>query len=204
MARSTIRMLATATVLAAFVGAGQVGASDESSDLRSEMARLQAELGNVTAERDALFEEATARVERHQRSSAAQQMIIDIIANPAAFGGEDEVLDLLDDLAVPDATMDDVALGIADWRDAWQGTLFGAQADIQTWAKWLAEDGSIGGSLWTWSGDALNGAPFTLPGVDVSRYDDNGRTISVVVYWPYEEAEVECVIYQGNEGCAVG
>ena len=195
-------MLATATVLAAFVGVSQAGASDDSSDLRAEVARLQTELEAVTAERDALSEESAARAERYQRSSAAQQMIIDIIENPSAFGSKDEVLDVLDDLAAPDATMDDVALGVADWRDAWAGTLFGAQADIQTWAKWMADDGSIGGSLWTWSGSAVDGAPFTLPGVDVSRYDENGRTTSVVVYWPFADTEVECVVHQGNEGCA--
>ena len=70
--------------------------------------------------------------------------MIDIIADPTALGSEEGVLDLLDDLAAPNATMDDVALGTVAWRDAWRGTLFGAQADIQTWATWMADDGSIG------------------------------------------------------------
>jgi hypothetical protein len=128
---------------------------------------------------------------------------MEIIADPTALGSEAGVLDLLDDLAAPSATMDDVALGTAAWRDAWWGTLFGAEADIHTWATWMAEDGSIGGSLWTWSGVASNGEPFSLPGIDISTYDEAGRTISAVVHWPYERAVVECVVSEGNEACAL-
>ncbi len=204
MARSVIRVLATATVLAAFMGASQAGAAEDSGDLQAEVARVQAELEAVTAERDALLEEDGARDERYQRSSETQEALIDIIADPAAFGSMDEVLDLLDELAVPGATMDDVALGAAGWRAAWQGTLFGAHATIPTWVKWMADDGSIGGSLWTWTGRARNGESLTLPGIDVSTYDENGLITSVVVYWPYENSEVACVFYKGNEACAAG
>jgi hypothetical protein len=202
MARSAITVLVTATTLAVLVGIGQASASDESSDPQSELTRLQAELLTVTAERDALLGEATARDERHQRSNETQQAIIDIIADPAAFGSMDEVLDLLDELAVPGATMDDVALGAAGWRNAWRGTLFGARATLPTWVKWMADDGSIGGSLWTWTGSARNGESFTLPGIDVSTYDENGLVTSVVVHWPYENSEVACVFSKGNEACA--
>ena len=204
MARSAITVLATATALAVLVGLGQASASEESSDPQSELTRLQAELATVTAERDALLEEDRARDERYQRSSETQEALIDIIADPAAFGSMDEVLDLLDELAVPGASMDDVALGAAGWRAAWQGTLFGARATIPTWVKWMADDGSIGGSLWTWTGRARNGESLTLPGIDVSTYDENGLITSVVVYWPYENSEVACVFYKGNEACATG
>lgn len=204
MARTAFTILATTTALAMLVGIGQASASDESTDPGTELTRLQAELASVTAERDALLEEATARAERYRRSSETQQAIIDIIADPAAFGSMEEVLDRLDELAVPGSTMDDVALGTAGWRDAWRGTLYGAQATLPTWVKWMADDGSIGGSLWTWAGSARNGESFDLPGIDVSTYDENGLITSVVVYWPYEDSEVACVFDKGNEACAIG
>ncbi len=65
----------------------------------------------------------------------------------------------------------------------------------------MAPDGSIGGSLWTWSGVAANGQRFALPGVDVSTHDENGRTTTAVVYWPCEDEQVECAIYLGTEVC---
>ncbi len=201
-ARGGIGLATVVAALSLLAGTSLAVASDEPEDPAQELSRLRTELAAVTTERDALLQAVAAREGRYERSSATQQTIIDIIADPAAFGTEDAVLDLLDGLAVPGTTMDDVALGEADWRDAWWGTLFGAQADIHTWTKWMAEDGSVGGSLWTWSGTAVNGAPFEIPGIDVSRYDDNGLTTSAVVHWPYGDAEVECVFYQGSEMCA--
>ena len=88
MAGNAIRALGIATALVVVVGAGQASAVDETRDLRADLARLQTELEAVTAERDALREDSAARAERHRRSSAAQQAIIDIIADPTALGGE--------------------------------------------------------------------------------------------------------------------
>ena len=101
--------------------------------------------------------------------------MIDIIADPTALGSEEGVLDLLDDLAAPNATIDDVALGTVAWRDAW----------------------------WTWSGAAFNGEPFSLPVIGISTYDGAGRTISAVIHWPCERADVECVVSKGDQACAV-
>ena len=204
--RSDTRVTAITAVVAAMLltlaGAGLASASDESVDPAEELLRLRAELAAVGAERDALLEATEERTTRYERSSAAQQRIIDIIDDPTAVGSQEEVLDLLSDLAAPGAVMDDVAFGAVAWRDAWRGTLYGAQAHIRTWATWMAQDGSIGGSLWTWCGTSIDGSPFALPGVEVSRYDEDGRMTSVLVYWPYEDAEVRRVFYSGNEACA--
>jgi len=63
--------------------------------------------------------------ERHARSRATQVQILDIIAEPSAFGTEEQVLELLDELAVSGAPYGDAAWGIStSWRGGWRNTLF--------------------------------------------------------------------------------
>ena len=76
-------------------------------------------------------------------------------------------------------------------RSAWDNTIFGTDSTIKTWVTWLADDGSSGGSLWTWSGTARNGEPFELIGVNLDDYDENGLLTYSLVDWPYPAETVE-------------
>lgn len=199
-----MRLLCLTTLCAALlvVSAGAaVGQDDaDTADLRSEVARLEARLDTVTAERDALLAEAEAAASRYDKAKVTQELLYDIIADPAALGTEQEVLDLLDGLAAPGTVYGDDAFGPTSWRTGWRNTLFGnIDATIHTWLSWLSEDGSVGGSMWTWSGSAFNGEPFDLQGIELSTYDEQGLLDSVTVYYPYEDAEVRLRINRGNE-----
>ena len=199
-----MRLPYVATLCAALlaVSAGAVMARDDPdiADLRSEVTRLGAQLDTVTAERDALLAEAEAAAARYDKANTTQQLIYDIIADPAALGTQEEVLDLLDGLAAPGTVYGDDVFGSTSWRSGWRNTLFGSiDATIHTWLSWLSEDGSVGGSMWTWSGSALNGEPFDLQGIELSTYDEQGLLDSVTVYYPYEDTEVRLRINRGNE-----
>ena len=140
--------------------------------------------------------------DRYDNASETQQTLIDIIANPSAFGSEDEVLDLLDELATPDVISGDLAFGGTStgiWRTGWRNTLFGnTDATIHTWTTWLSDDGSVGGSLWTWSGTARNGEPFDLQGLELSRFNDDGLLTEVIMLYPYDDSEVWQRFLEGN------
>ena len=184
------------------VSAGAVVGQDDadSANLRSEVARLEVQLDTVTAERDALLAEAEAAAARYDKANTTQKLIYDIIADPAALGTQEEVLDLLDGLAAPGTVYGDDVFGSTSWRSGWRNTLFGSiDATIHTWLSWLSEDGSVGGSMWTWSGSALNGEPFDLQGIELSTYDEQGLLDSVTVYYPYEDTDVRFRINRGNE-----
>ena len=139
---------------------------------------------------------------RYDQAKATQETLLAIIENPAAFGTEQEVLDLLDELAIPDVRSGDLAFGgvtTGVWRIGWRNTLFGrSDATMCTWKAWLSDDGSVGGSLWTWSGTARNGEPFELQGLELSRFNDDGLYTEVVMLYPYEDAEVHRRINDGN------
>jgi len=199
-----MRLPYVATLCAALlaVSAGAVMAQDDPdiADLRSEVTRLGAQLDTVTAERNALLAEAEAAAARYEKTKVTQELLYEIIADPAAHGTEQEVLDLLDGLAAPKTVYGDDVFGATSWRTGWRNTLFGnIDATIHTWLSWLSEDGSVGGSMWTWSGSALNGEPFDLQGIELSTYDEQGLLDSVTVYYPYEGAEVRLRINRGNE-----
>jgi hypothetical protein len=199
-----MRSLAATTLCLAMlvVSAIAVAGQDDSDpvDLGSEVARLEAQLAAVTGERDALLAEAEAAAGRYEKAKATQQLIYEIIADPAAHGTEKEVLDLLDGLAAPGTVYGDDAFGSTGWRTGWRNTLFAdVDATIHTWLSWLSDDGSVGGSMWTWSGSASNGEPFDLQGIELSTYDEGGLLDSVTVYYPYEDAEVKLRFSQGNE-----
>jgi hypothetical protein len=185
------KLLGVMVVVVALVGL--VAGCGDDSDSHDQLAE-------VTAERDALQAQVDAAAERHEKSEATQAAVVEIIADPAAFGSEDEVLDLLDQYAEsPDITYGDEALGSTTYRTGWRNTLFGeVQADIQTWHRWLSADGSDGGSLWSWNGTALNGQPFTLTGIVLEEFNDEGLYSSLMVYYPMESDEVVRAFNEGN------
>jgi hypothetical protein len=129
---------------------------------------------------------------------ANQQAVAEIIADPAAYGDQEQVLDLLMGYATPDAVMDDVALGSIGMRNAWKETLYWTDSDIETFATWVADDGSMGGSLWVWIGSAGNGEPFELIGINIDSYDQDGLITYERVVWPYHDDHVENAIENGN------
>lgn len=216
--RNSMIVLALALAMTAGACAQDVTASDEYEALADEYEGLEAalfaaedSLEAVTVERDALLDQVEGWTEntvdqcaalaagRYEKSKATQQLIADIIADPAAYGTETEVLDLLDELAVSGTKYGDAAFGSTGWRDGWRNTLFGdLDATIDTWTSWMADDGSNSGSLWTWSGTALNDETFELGGIELTTYDDDGLVTSVVVYYPLKDSEVHRIFREGG------
>ena len=144
----------------------------------------------------------TATPARHEKAAATQETLAAIIDDPDAFGTETEVLDLIDSMAVPDVVSGDLAFGGAMtgiWRTGWRNTLFGSDdMAVKTWRSWLSDDGSVGGSLWTWSGIADNGEEFAIPGVEISRFNEEGLYTEVVMFYPFENEEVRRRVREGN------
>lgn len=139
---------------------------------------------------------------RYENAQANQETLMAIIADPSAFGTQEEVLDLLDSMAVPDVVSGDLAFGgtmTGIWRTGWRNTLY-ARPDmsIKTWRYWLSDDGSVGGSLWTWYGIADNGESFTIPGVEISRFTDEGLWEELIMFYPFEDKEVHRRISEGD------
>jgi outer membrane murein-binding lipoprotein Lpp len=172
--------------------------SEEYQALESQLAAAQQQLADVIVERDALAAEALTAAARHDKVLANQEAVAEIIANPYSFGTEDEVLDLLMTYAAPGAVVDDVAFGPVDMRSSWKYTVFELAADIEKWAIWTAEDGSMGGVLWVWSGTARNGKPFELIGINTDLFDDDGLVTHSLVQWPYKNDYVTGAINNGN------
>ena len=156
------------------------------------------ELEDVKAERDALAAELAAVESRYELSRANQELIAEIVAEPEAFGDRSEVLDMLTALTAPGAVMDDTAFGPVPIRSAWDNTIFGTGSTIKTWVTWLADDGSNGGSLWTWSGTADNGEPFELIGVNLDDFDESGLVTYSLVDWPYPAETVRAAVATGG------
>jgi len=168
----------------------------------AEYEALERELESVTTERDALAAQDAAAAARYGAAKATQEALGAVMEDPTAFGTEDEVLDLLDAMATPDVVSGDLAfggIGTGFWRVGWRNTLFNnTDATIHTWRTWLSEDGSIGGSLWSWTGTAGNGEPFTLEGLELSRFNDEGLYTEVIMLYPYEDTEVRRQFSQGD------
>ena len=163
----------------------------------AEIEGLESDLAEVTAERDELQATVDARDERAAKTLANQEP--ELLADPAAFGTEEEVLDMLVEFAVPGAVMDDTAFGPVALRSAWRNTMFSSvDATISTWVEWTAEDGSSGGSLWVWEGTAQNGEHFELIGVNLDTFDEHGLMTNSIVDWPYPADYVRQVFAAGN------
>jgi hypothetical protein len=173
----------------------------ELAQTNQELAQAETQLAEVTAERDARATQATTTAERHGKASATQAKLIAIIDDPSSFGTEEEVLDLLDELAVPLVRYEDTAWPLlrdvreGDWRISWRNTIFNeTPSSVTTWRTWLSEDGSTGGSLFTWEGTGLTGEPFWLPGIELSEFNEEGLYTETIVYYPYANAEVHRII----------
>ena len=187
------RTVGLAMLLLLSVSSGGVGAADEADGVEQRLAA-------VTAERDGLLAEQEAAASRYERCAGAETALDAILADPDAYGSEDEVLDLLDTYAVPGSVYGDEAFGETTWRSGWRQTLFGGGIDatIRTWKEWFSDDGSAGGSLWTWSGNAVNGEPFELHGIVLFTCNEDGLRDWTYVYYPYEHDVVEAAFYSGN------
>ena len=162
--------------------------------LSSDLAQSAVDLAKATDEREFLVQQAEAAASRYDKSLAGQQAVTAIIANPTAHGTKQEALDLLDSYAAAGAVMDDVAFGSLPMRQAWDNTLYGFDAHIDTWISWLSDDGSNGGSLWTWVGTRSDGEPFELIGINLDDYDDDGRITYQLVAWPYNDHYVTATV----------
>lgn len=170
-------------------------ASDETvpidPTISAEYQALEAELQTVTAERNALSEDAALAANRYEKSLATQALLVEIIDDPDAFGTKDEVLAALDGIAAEGAVMDDTAFGAVQIPQAWANTLYGnLDAVIETSVTWMSDDGTNSGSLWTWIGTAGNGEPFELIGVDLTNYNDESQVTEILMDWPYDGAFV--------------
>jgi len=173
------------------------GTSDPTAS--TEYRALEQQLASVTAERDAALAVSQLAAGRYERAKATQEASAAIIADPTSYGTETEVLAMLKEMAVPGLMSYDEVFGSADWASGWHFTLFnGTASHINTWHSWLADDGSVGGSLWTWYGTARNGEPFELQGAEVSHYDDAGLISDVEMFYPYRDEEVRRRFNEGN------
>ena len=178
---------------------GDPTTSDEYATIEQELAQTEAQLAEVTAERDALTPKGASFADRYERSRTTQETAMAIMADPSSFGSEEEVLDLLDSLAVPNMTYGDDAFGATMWRTGWKNTLFGqVDATIALWKSWLSDDGSAGGSMFSWYGTAENGEPFVLNGIELSTFSDDGLYNTITVYYPYDDDEVRRLFSEGN------
>ena len=179
-----------------------VAAEQQLAETEQALAEAQQDLGADQAEMDILASEERSPSARYEAALATQETMLAIMEDPASFGDEDEVLDLLDSMATPGVVSGDLAWGGTStgiWRTGWRNTLFGGtDATIRTWKTWLSDDGSVGGSLWTWTGTAQNGKSFSIEGLELSRFNENGLYTEVVMLYPYENNEVHRRFREGN------
>lgn len=167
--------------------AGDPTTSDEYVSLEKEVADLERQLAEMTAERDQLLAETEADSSRFETVQTFTELRNDVATDPSAYGTEDEVLALLSDGAAPGAVMADEAYGSVPLKEAWRRTLFAGNVDAVTteWRSWICSDGRLGGSLWTWEGSNFVGDQFSLVGINLNEYDDEGRMEVSTVIWPY-------------------
>ena len=180
-------------------------ASEEYQTLEQELATAElrltdteAQLAAITAERDEFAAQAVGGSDRYAKSLATAERIAEIIDDPDAIGTREEVLDELMTMADPAAVMDDTAFGAVPLRTAWSNTLWGSDATIKTWVRWMCDDGSQAGSLWSWIGESHSGEPFELIGVNLDEFDDEGHVTYSLVDWPYDGAYVTRSVAAGN------
>jgi hypothetical protein len=197
--RPFISMLVVLLLVVAGCSSSDPTVSDEYAAIEQELAQIEAQLADMTAEGDALAAEAASSEDRYEGTRSTQETVLAIMADPSSFGSEEEVLDLLDGLAVPGIVYGDDAFGPTMWRTGWRNTLFGqVDATITTWKSWLSDDGSAGGSMFSWYGTAQNGEPFVLNGIELSTFNDDGLYNTITVYYPYNDDEVRRLFSEGN------
>jgi hypothetical protein len=168
--------------------------SEEYGDLEADLTTLESQLEDaeaaliqVTAQRDALIAENDANVTRFETVQAQAELRNTVATDPSSFGTEQEVLDMLSEGATPDAVMLDEAWGSVPLKEAWRRTLFAEQLDAATtnWRAWNCSDGRTAVSLWAWEGTNIIGEPFSLVGINLNEYKDEGRLELSTVIWRY-------------------
>jgi len=189
-----MRLLAGLVSLSLVVVAcsGQEVSMEGFRELKEELAQAESELVDVTAERDALLAQQELDSARVAKSQITADAIGQIVSDPASFGTEEQVVELLSHYITPDAITHDLAYGKVGTIQGWRNTLFAGDIDAVTfeWHNWMSDDGSQGGSLWTWQGANFVGEPFELIGVALTTYNDDGLETSETVIWPYPDEYV--------------
>lgn len=199
MRRIGRRHLVLIAVLGLALGACSAGAPTSDPTASAQYKALEQQLAAVTAERDEMAADRQAVAGRYEKAKATQATLMRIIEDPAAFGSKSEVLAVLKEVAVPGLQSVDEVFGAVDWVSGWNYTLFNnTDATIKTWRSWLSDDGSVGGSLWTWSGTARNGEPFDLQGAEMSRFNEDGLVTESVMFYAYPDEEVTRRFNEGN------
>ena len=166
--------------------------SEEYQALEQQVVELEAELANLRAERDQLAAADEADKARLEKVTSFMELRVAVATDPSAYGTEEEALDLLSEGATSGAVMDDEAYGAIGLREAWRRTLFAGNVDAVTteWRSWVCNDGRMGGSLWTWEGANFAGKPFSLVGINLNNYNDQGLLEVSTVIWPYPHEHV--------------
>ncbi|MDN4475185.1 hypothetical protein QQX09_04840 [Demequina sp. SYSU T00192] len=160
---------------------------------------LEAQLAEVTEQRDALQAELDAIDARYDKTVAVKAAVEDILADPESYGTPDEVADLLASYGTDDAVMDDDVFGAVGLRQAWYNTLSNqVDAEIETVQQWVDDDGSVSGSLWIWRGTNFAGEPFELVGINVDTHADDGTIENEWVAYPYPDEFVRVAIIGGG------
>ena len=86
-------------------------------------------------------------------------------------------------------------------KTGWYNTLYDRTMDarIDTYHRWVSDDGSQGGALWVWHGTNLAGNAFELVGLSLNDYDEDGMLAYQWVVYPYsDEYVLEAVTGNGT------
>lgn len=167
-------------------------ASEEYRELETELATVEQQLSDMTAERDSLAAGRVPAETRHEKAQAHIDLVMEILDDPDAFGSEEEVVAALVEHYTAEAVMDDIVFGAVPIANAWHNTLYGGavDAEIDIYHSWLSEDGSQGGYLWVWHGTNAAGNPFELPGISLCEFDEDGLESYEYVVYPYPDEYV--------------
>ena len=117
MKKSMIALALVVVLIPAACG-GDVTESDQYLSLQQELADAEVQLAEVIAERDTLA--AATSTDRYEKASNTQALLTEMMEDPAAYGTEDEWLDLVDTLAVPGTFYGDDVFGGVGWRAGWR------------------------------------------------------------------------------------
>jgi hypothetical protein len=171
-------------------------ASDEYATIERELAQTEAQLAEVTAERDTLASREQEQSVLYDKAVATLDGIVAVLDDPTAFGTEEDVADLIATHATADAIMDDEVFGPANYRTGFYNTLYGGAIDAQidVYHAWVSDDGEEGGALWLWHGTNAAGNSFELPGISLITFNDDGLVSYEFVTYPYSDEYVRQAI----------
>ncbi len=150
---------------------------------------VEEQLAEVTAERDALLDAASAQQERHDRALATVNEVTALLNDPESVGSEEDVVDAIASHSTETAVIDDDVFGSVNYRNGYYNTLYGGVVDarIDAYDWWVSEDGSQGAVSWIWYGTNLAGNPFELAGISLMEFADDGRIAHELVTYPYPD-----------------